>query len=205
MTTPRKESPVTDAAGSRLRADARENQDRLLVAAARAFAREGTATSLKAIARDAGVGIATLYRRFPTREQLVWAVYRSEVDRICAAASDLLAQLPPIDALRAWMEQFLEFLASKHGMAEVLGPTLADDDGLRLEIRELLTSALDQLIRAGVDEHTLRADVAAADVVLALGGTALIAGEADQREQAGRLLDLLLAGLRVIRGPADIT
>jgi AcrR family transcriptional regulator len=196
---------VTDAAASRLRADARANQDRLLAAAARAFARDGTATSLKAIARDAGVGIATLYRRFPTREQLVWAVYRSEVDRICAAADDLLARLAPIDALRAWMEEFLGFLASKHGLADVLGATLADDDALRLEIRTLLTTALDQLIRAGIEDHALRPDIAASDVILALGGTALIAGEADQREQAGRLLDLLMAGLCVIRGPADIT
>jgi AcrR family transcriptional regulator len=186
---------VTDTADSRLRADARANQDRLLAAAARAFARDGTATSLKAIARDAGVGIATLYRRFPTREQLVWAVYSSEVERICAAATELLDQQPPIDALRAWMEEFLDFLASKHGMADVLGATLADNDGLRLEIRSSLTSALDRLIQAGVDARTLRADVAAEDVILALGGTALIAGTADQREQAGRLLDLLLAGL----------
>jgi AcrR family transcriptional regulator len=178
-----------------LRADARENHDRLLAAATQAFNRDGADASLKAIAKDAGVGIGTLYRRFPTREQLVWAIYRSEVDRLCAAAPDLLARQAPVDALRTWMAEFLDFLAAKRGLADALKAALSTDDEQRLATRALITDALGTLLIAGVADETVRSDVAALDVMMALGGIALIAGEPDQHEQAGRLLDLLMAGM----------
>jgi AcrR family transcriptional regulator len=179
-----------------LRADARLNRDRLLEAAARAFARDGTEASLKAIAQDAGVGIGTLYRHFPTREQLVEATYRSEVARTREAVPELLGSLPPAEALRAWMDRFVGFLATKHGMADALRAILATEDGLRLETRQLLTDALAELLAAGVKDRTLRSDVDPTDVLMGLGGVALIAGQPDQRDQARRLLDLLLDGLR---------
>jgi AcrR family transcriptional regulator len=179
-----------------LRADARINEDRLIEAATQAFARDGADASLKAIAKDAGVGIGTLYRRFPTREQLIWAIYRSEVDRICATVPHLLAQRPPAEALRGWMESFLGFLAAKRGMADALKAALATDDEQRLQTRGLITDALASLLEAGAADGTLRPDVSPLDVMMALGGTALIAGEPGQREQAARLLDLLLEGLR---------
>lgn len=180
----------------RLRADAKINQDRVLAAAIRAFARDGAGASLRAIAKDAGVGIGTLYRRFPTREDLVWAVYRSEVERICATVPDLLASRPPGAALRAWMESFLDFLADRPGLADTLKAALGTDERQRLETRALLTGALAALLDAGAAAGTLRADVAPLDVMMALGGTSLIAGEPHQHAQAARLLDLLMAGLR---------
>jgi AcrR family transcriptional regulator len=184
------------AEARRLRSDAKLNEDRLLEVAARTFAEVGTDASLKAIAAEAGVGIGTLYRRFPTRGQLVWAVYRSEVERICASVPGLLAAGPAVAALRTWMADFLEFLAVKRGMAAALKTALADDEDLRLETRALLVGALTELLVAGEDQGDIRPGVAPMDVMLALGGTALIAGEPEQREQAGRLLDLLMAGVR---------
>lgn len=121
--------------GRRLRADASRNHDRLLESATGAFARDGAHASLKAIAEEAGVGIGTLYRRFPTRESLVWAIYRGEVDRICASVPELLEQFPPAAALRVWLESFLDLLSSRLGMAEALKAALAIDDRQRLLTR----------------------------------------------------------------------
>jgi AcrR family transcriptional regulator len=179
-----------------LRADARVNRDRLLDAAARAFARDGAEASLKAIAKDAGVGIGTLYRRFPTRERLVEATYRNETARLCAAAPDLLRVRPAAEALRVWMDHFVDFLATKRGMADALRAVLVADGELRMQTRDLLTDALATLLTAGIAEGALRPDIDPNDVLMGLGGVALIAGEPDQRALAGRLLDLLVDGLR---------
>jgi AcrR family transcriptional regulator len=179
-----------------LRADARVNRDRLLDAAARAFARDGAEASLKAIAKDAGVGIGTLYRRFPTRERLVEATYRNETARLCAAAPDLLRVRPAAEALRVWMDHFVDFLATKRGMADALRAVLVADGELRMQTRDLLTDALATLLTAGIAEGALRPDIDPNDVLMGLGGVTIIAGEPDQRALAGRLLDLLVDGLR---------
>ena len=184
-----------------LRADAQINHDRLLDAAALAFAKDGAEASLKAIAQDAGVGIGTLYRRFPTRERLVEATYRNEVARICAAAPDLLKTTPAVEALRGWMDLFIDFLATKRGMAEALRAVLVADGELRMRTRDLLTDTLATLLKAGAAEDTIRQDVEPDDVLMGLGGVALIAGEPGQRDQARRLLDLLVDGLKY-REPA---
>ncbi|WP_326836513.1 helix-turn-helix domain-containing protein [Amycolatopsis rhabdoformis] len=182
--------------GRSLRADARENQDRILEAAARAFSRDGADTSLKAIAKEAGVGIATLYRRFPAREDLVEATYRSETERLAASAADLLAELAPEAALRAWMDRFVDYMLTKNGMAEALPGILAAREGLRAHSRDLLRAAIDRMLTAAAEAGALRADVPADDVMMAIGGVTLIAGHEDQRELAARLLDLVVAGLR---------
>jgi AcrR family transcriptional regulator len=178
-----------------LRADAQINHDRLLEAAAQAFARDGAAASLKGIAKDAGVGIGTLYRRFPSRERLVEATYRNEVARLCAAAPDLLESGPAPEALRIWMDRFVDFMATKHGMADALHAVLVSQGDLRMQTRDLLTGALATLLTAGVADETIRPDIDPNDVLMGLGGVTLIAGEPDQRDQAGRLLDLLMDGL----------
>jgi AcrR family transcriptional regulator len=178
-----------------LRADARQNQDRLLEAAARAFARDGSDAALKAIAKDAGVGIGTLYRRFPTRERLVEATYRNETARLCAAAPGLLETSPATEALRTWMDLFVDYMATKHGMADALHAVLVTEGDLRMQTRDLLTEALTALMAAGVADGTIRPDLEPNDVLMALGGVTLIAGEPDQRDLAGRLLDLLVNGI----------
>jgi AcrR family transcriptional regulator len=177
-----------------LRADARSNHERLLVVAAEAFAREGTQASLKAIAQAAGVGIGTLYRRFPTRETLVEAVYRNEVTRLCAAAPELLGTLSPEAALPAWMEKFVDFMAAKHGMADVLRVVLLSEED-RMHTRELLRAAIGTLLAAGAAAGTVRPGVVPGDVLMGLGGITMIAGEEGQRELASRLIDLLLHGV----------
>lgn len=177
-----------------MRADAQQNQERLLAVAAKAFAEEGTGASLKAIAKQAGVGIGTLYRRFPTRETLVEAVYRNEVTRLCAAASELLADQSPLDALRAWMIQFVDLMATKHGMGDALRAVLISDDD-RMRTRYLLRDALVVLLDAGVADGTIRAGLDPYDVLMGLGGMTLIAEGNGQRELALRLVDLLINGL----------
>jgi AcrR family transcriptional regulator len=184
-----------------LRADAQVNYDRLLDAAARAFARDGSEASLKAIARDAGVGIGTLYRRFPSREKLVEATYRNESARLCAAVPELLESLPATEALRAWMDRFIDYVTTKHGMADALRAVLVTEGDLGMQTRELLTRALVTLLGAGVAAETIRPDVDPNDVLMGLGGVALIAGAPDQHDQARRLLDLLMDALRYRGGP----
>jgi AcrR family transcriptional regulator len=182
-----------------LRADAQANRDRLLEVAAAAFAREGLDTSLKAIATEAQVGIGTLYRRFPTREDLIEAVYRSENARLAAAAADLVAELPPMDALRRWMERFVDHMLTKQGMSDVLPAILAARDGLRADSRRSLEAALSTLVTAGRSAGALRDDIEPHDVLMALGGITMIAGHEHQRDLASRLVNLLLDGLAPTR------
>ncbi|HEX7827788.1 MAG TPA: helix-turn-helix domain-containing protein, partial [Mycobacterium sp.] len=109
-----------------VRADAHRNRERLLAAATAAFtAADGTTVSLEAVARDAGVGIGTLYRHFPNREALVEAVYRAELAEVSASAAELLEQHAPVAALRHWMTRYASFVAAKQGMAESLGAMFA--------------------------------------------------------------------------------
>jgi AcrR family transcriptional regulator len=178
-----------------MRADAQQNHDRLLDAAARAFAEQGSDASLKDIAKDAGVGIGTLYRRFPTREVLVEATYRNETARLASAATELLENKPPLEALRAWMDRFVDYIATKHGMGDALPVVLSSSGELKLQSRKLLADAIAVLLKAGIAEGTIRDDAAAADVLMALGGITLIAAN-EPAGLADRLLDLLVDGLR---------
>lgn len=179
-----------------LRADAQANHDRLLEVAARAFAREGADASLKAIAAEAGVGIGTLYRRFPTREDLIEATYRSETTRLSESASRLLKRHAPTAALTRWMESFVDYMLTKQGMADALPAILETRAGLRQHSRDALGAAVTTLVAAGRSAGELRDDVDAGDVLMALGGITLISGHEHQRELASRLIALLLDGLR---------
>jgi AcrR family transcriptional regulator len=183
---------MPDPSGRPIRADARANEDKLLAAAALAFARDGAAATLKQIAKDAGVGIATLYRRFPTREQLVDATYRYETPRLSAQTSDLLSELPADRALRAWMSQVLDYLATKHGMADTLKTLLRSDEQLSSQTRKQLTGAIEEFRLAGITQGVIREDVPSPDILMALAGVTLVAGAVHQRVQAERLLDLLM-------------
>jgi AcrR family transcriptional regulator len=187
---------VTAPPGARaLRADAQLNQDRVLEAAARAFADPGADTSMKAIARAAGVGIGTLYRRFPTREQLIDATYRNETVKLAESADSLLSAQGPTLALRSWMDGFVDYILTKHGMSEALPAILATTDGLRTHSRDLLRDAIARLILAGNQAGSVRSDIDPNDVLMALGGITLIADNEQQRELASRLCDLLMDAL----------
>lgn len=191
---------MPDPSGRSLRADAQANEDKLLAAAALAFARDGAAATLKQIAKDAGVGIATLYRRFPTREQLVDATYRYETARLATRPADLLGELPADRALRAWMSEVLDYLDAKHGMADTLKTLLQSDERLSSQTREQLTGAVEEFRLSGIAQGVIREDVPASDILMALGGVTLVAGAGPRRPQAERLLDLLMDGLTCANG-----
>jgi AcrR family transcriptional regulator len=176
-----------------VRADARRNRERLLEAAAAAFgAADGGSVSLESIAREAGVGIGTLYRHFPTREVLVEAVYRAELAEVAAAAGQLLTRHPPKVALRRWMDRYASFVAAKRGMAESLRAMVDSGAVAAHQTRARIVGAVELLLNAGVDDGSLRADVRADDVVSSLLGIFLASAS---RDQTGRLLDLLVAGV----------
>ena len=186
---------AASAAGQRrLRADAQRNEDRLLEAAAAAFSSDGASASVKDIARAAGVGVGTLYRRFPSKELLIEATYRHEVQDLCDAAPQLAASRPPRDALRAWMELFLEFMAAKQGMADALRVVLTDE-AERLQTRAELTAAISHLLAAGAAQSAIRPQAQASDVLMALGGISLITASEGRPDLPARLIDLLLHGI----------
>jgi AcrR family transcriptional regulator len=184
-----------------LRADARRNRQRLLDVAVRAFSEQGTDASLEAIARGAGVGIGTLYRHFPTREALLEAAYRNEVARVCDSAEELLAQYPPDVAMRVWMDRFIDYLATKQGMADALKAVIASGDSDPFaESLDRISSAISTLLKAGAEAGVLRSDVDPLDVGFSLGGILLITTDKGLRDRASRMLDLLLDGLRYRAG-----
>lgn len=174
------------------RSDARRNRERLLQAATAAFTAQGAAVSLESIARDAGVGIGTLYRHFPNREALVEAIYRAELAEVAAAAGHLLERHPPKTALRRWMDRYASFVAAKRGMAESLQAIFDSGALAPSQTRDSIVGAVESLLRAGADDASLRADVQADDVVSSLIGIFLVSGSP---EQTGRMLDLLVAGV----------
>jgi AcrR family transcriptional regulator len=184
-----------------LRADAQRNRDRLLDAAVRAFSHDGPDVTLDAIAKDAGVGIGTLYRNFPTREALIEAAYRNELARLCDAVPDLMRTMPPDEAMRTWMDRFVDYMTTKRGMADALRVVIASGGNPYAESRDRLIATIETLLHAGAAAGTVRSDIEPVDVLASLGGVSLAAGAPAQRDQAGRLLDLLMDGLRYRAAP----
>jgi AcrR family transcriptional regulator len=180
-----------------LRADARENREKLLRAASRLFATAGPDVALEMIARTAGVGIGTLYRHFPTREALIEAVYRNEVDRLCASAGELVASLPADAALEQWMERFVSYAATERGLSGALKSVASSQSDLFGATRERLLTAVGSLLGAGIATDKIRADVSAEDVLAAMNAVWMISGEGEQWAlQSQRVLGLLMDGLR---------
>lgn len=178
------------------RADAVRNRELLLTAASKTFAAAEAFPSMRAIAREARVGIATLYRHFPSREALVEAVYEHQVQRLTRGADELLQQFPPEEALRRWMNLFGEWMATKHGMTETLLAMIDGGELSQAQTRTELLAAIGRLLEAGRALGTLRADVSATDIATGLLGILAVAGRPEQREQAQRLMDLLMDAMK---------
>ncbi|MDF0529390.1 TetR/AcrR family transcriptional regulator [Tsukamurella sp. 8F] len=155
--------------------------------------------SMRAIATEAGVGIATLYRHFPTREALVEAVYRDQVARLVAGSRELLSHKPPAAALRAWMDLFGEWVATKNGMVDTLVAMIKSGDIPHGQTRTELLTAISEILDAGAAAGDLRADVTAEDVAAALIGVFTVAVPSGDDGMAARLLDILTDGLRPAR------
>lgn len=179
------------------RSDGRRNRTLILHAAARAFATDGAEASLNAVARDAGVGIATLFRHFPTREALVEAIYLDSLQALCAAADSLAAEHDALSAIRAWTAKFLDYIGLQSGMADTLRALVGADTDMDSRVGAVgqLTTAVETLLDHGRQQRVVAAPVRADDVVAALTGIAITAGRPAQRDQADRLVDLLVAGI----------
>jgi len=177
------------------RADAQRNRERILEVARSAFTRAGARASLDEIAKQAGVGPGTLYRHFPTREALLEGVYRGEIEKL-AAAPQRFAELPPIDALRAWLLLFVDAIAAK----KIIAPALSTTIGGRATAIEASYASIHDAVRAlakrAVRIGDLRKDLDPVDLLRALVGVSNVASNPDWQQSARRLVDILIAGSR---------
>jgi AcrR family transcriptional regulator len=176
------------------RADAERNRQKLLEAARAAFAAHGAGVSLEEVARSAGVGIGTLYRHFPNRDDLLREVYHSEMVRLCQEAERLAATLPPLEALRAWLLLFVDHLDEKIALGEAVKASAAD---AKAEVTDQLTTALHILVGKPVAEGKM-ADpgIEPLDLLRALYGVATATPGPNWVEAARRMVDILIAGLK---------
>lgn len=179
-----------------LRADAQRNRDKLLAAGLELFTTLGPTVSLETVAKEAGVGVGTLYRHFPTREALVEAVYLTELDRLHQSATDLLAGHEPDEALALWLDEFVDYAATKRGLSGALQAVIASGGDPFAQARGKLVGALTMLVEAGQRAGTIRADVDADDVLLAGSGIFHMPEGPDWRQRARKLLGLVMDGLR---------
>lgn len=195
--TPSASGRSGEPAGDRpVRADARRNREKLVAVARAAFAAADDTVALETVAREAGVGIGTLYRHFPTREALVEAVYTAELDAVTASVPTLLDEFPPEVALRAWLDRYAAFIATKRGMAETLRAGWASGRITTPSTRERVTAGIAAILARGARTGTLRADVDPDDVTAMMLGVFLSTAASSTPEQTGRLLDLLADALR---------
>ena len=181
------------------RADAQRNRGRILEVARVAFTRHGSETTLDDIARRAGIGPGTLYRHFPTRDALIEAIYRSEVEKLVAAGQHFADTLPPLEALRSWMLLFIDHVASKKLILPAMDTVAGGSMRLIEGARDLIHGAFLALVRRAIDSGDLRADTEPNDLVRALVGvfhtTALPGWEAS----AQRIVEILIAGSRPLK------
>lgn len=173
------------------------------MAARAAFSVTEDAVPLEDIARDAGVGIATLYRNFPTRESLVEAVYADELEEVTSNAGDLLREFPADVALRAWMNRYADFIRTKRGMLATLRVGLGSGRVATPRTRERATVAIGTILSVGINEGVFRADVTATDVTALLLGVFRSTDTDEIPDQTGRLIALIVDALRPPAGIRD--
>jgi AcrR family transcriptional regulator len=181
------------------RTDAQRNRERILEVAKAAFARSGANTSLDDVARQASVGAGTLYRHFPTRDALLEAVYHTEVGKLAAAERELSEKLPPVEALRAWMLLFVDYIAEKHIIAPALNTFVGGPSKLYESSRAQITGAIEVLVKRAIKSGDIRKDLNAFDLLRALIGVSNVASAPDWKQSAKRLVDILILGSRPIR------
>ena len=185
------------AAVRKPRADAERNRVRLLETAKAAFAEKGSGASLDEIARTAGVGAGTLYRHFPTRDALVAAVYRNETEQLVVAATRLAETHPPVLALREWLLLFVDYIATKHGMNEVLNSIVGGTSDLYSASTAQVKQAMARLVDRAFASGDIGLDLDPLDLLRALAGVANIGLGPDGERAAKRLVDILIAGIRM--------
>jgi AcrR family transcriptional regulator len=181
------------------RADAQRNRARILEAAKKEFTRSGANASLEEIAKKAGVGPGTLYRHFPTREDLLVAVYRSEMEKLAAAERTLADSKSPVEALRAWLLLFVDAVATKQIIAPVLNTLVGDPKKLFEASYAQIHEALRALVKRAIKGGDIRQDLDPIDLLRAIVGVANVATSPDWQESARRLVDILIAGARPLK------
>jgi AcrR family transcriptional regulator len=197
-----KKKPAPPPPARKPRADAQRNRERILESAKDVFTRDGAAASLDEIARLSGVGNATLYRHFPTRDDLIGAIYRSEVEKLAAAEQRFAATMPPLEALRAWMLLFIDHVESKRlilpAMDTVAGGSMRLVEGSRPLIHTAFVASVQRAIASG----DLRPDTNPEDFVRALVGVFHTTALPGWEPSARRLVDILIAGSRSAHKPS---
>tara|TARA_R110002020_G_scaffold86758_2_gene214200 strand:+ start:5017 stop:5643 length:627 start_codon:yes stop_codon:yes gene_type:complete len=197
MVTEKMEQAADESAGPgrRIRADAQRNEDAVLAAAKEVFAASGVDAPVREIAARAGVGVGTLYRRFPNRSDLVAAVFRREVDACAAEATALAAHHPPGEALGLWLRRYTRFIATKKGLAAALHSGDQVFETLPAYFRAKFEPALADLLDAAAAAGEIREGVAPYDLLRAVGNLSVASGD-DGAEHTERMLELMLDGLR---------
>jgi AcrR family transcriptional regulator len=181
------------------RADAQRNRERILEVAKLAFTRSGANTSLDDIASEAGVGPGTLYRHFPTREELLQAVYRSEMEKLAAAERKFAQSMPPLEALRAWLLLFVEAIEAKQLIAPALSTLIGDPKKVFAASHDQIHEALGALVKRAIKSGDMRKDTDPMDLLRALVGVAHVATSPDWQQSAKRLVDILITGSRPMK------
>ncbi len=180
------------------RADAQRNRDTLLKVAKAAFTKKGAEVNLDDLAKEAGLGVGTLYRHFPTRDALIEAVYRAGVQELAEMAAQLSAERPPIEALRDWMKIFVDYIAAKHLIAPALNSMVGGPSQLYAEASAQIKAAIESLVARAVASGDIRPDLDPFDLLRALVGVANVAASPDWEASAKRLVDILVAGSRPV-------
>ena len=180
----------------RPRSDAQRNRERILDVAKEAFTRSGADASLDEIAREAGVGPGTLYRHFPSRAELLEAVYRTEMEQLAAAEQKFAEELPPIDALRAWLLLFVDYIAAKQLIAPALNALVGDPKKVFEASHARIWEAIRALVKRAIKSGDMRKDFDPIDLLRALIGVANVATSPDWQQSARRLVDILVTGSR---------
>jgi AcrR family transcriptional regulator len=178
------------------RTDAQRNRERIMEVAKQAFSRSGANASLDEIAKEAGVGPGTLYRHFPTREYLLEAVYRAEVEKLAAAERQFSETLSPVQALRAWMLLFVDYIAAKQIIAPVLNALVGDPKEVFEASYNQVWGAIRALVTRAIESGDIREDLDPIDLLRALIGVANVSTSPDWQESARRLVDILITGSR---------
>ncbi|MFV0137435.1 TetR/AcrR family transcriptional regulator [Streptomyces sp. HMX87] len=178
-----------------LRSDAQRNRERILAAALTELTRCAD-VPLSTIAKKAGVGQGTFYRNFPNREALVLEIYRHEMRQVADSAAELLADREPEQALRAWMDRLARFFMTKAGIADAIRQAVSAPGGPGRPANTPVMDAAELLLRANEEAGTIRPGVSADDFLLAIAGLWQLDPRGDWQERAGRLLDLVMDGLR---------
>ncbi len=181
------------------RTDAQRNRERILEVAKEAFTHFGADTSLDDIAKQAGIGAGTLYRHFPTRDALIEAVYRTEVEKLAAAERRFAETKPPIEALRAWMLLFVDHIAAKQIIAPALNSVVGGPSKLYEGSRSLIQGAIDALVKRAIRSGDVRGDLDPFDLLRALIGVAHVASGSGWQQSARRLVDILITGSRPVK------